>query len=126
MGKRLDQRRELSGKALPGARAERVGQRCLELAGPCARLDQRASGRLLEPAQQPELLGPRVGRKPTGVLEQLFEEFGEARALLIGVGTIHDDVTRGGEGHRAEAGGEVLSVDRATHLRRIEQLHGHE
>jgi hypothetical protein len=52
VGERLDQRRELSGEALPGAGADRFGQRPLELASPCARLEQRVSGRLLEAAQQ--------------------------------------------------------------------------
>jgi hypothetical protein len=92
MGKRLDQRRELSANALPGASAERVGQRSLELTGPCARLEQRVSGCLLEPLQQQELLLLRVSREPTGVLEQLLEELGDAGAL-IGVGEAHVDVT---------------------------------
>jgi hypothetical protein len=92
MGKRVDQRCELSADALPGTRAERVGQRPFELPRPCARLEQRVSGRLLQPVQQKHLLLPRVSREPTGVLEQLLEELRDAGALT-GVREVHVDFT---------------------------------
>lgn len=92
MSERVDQRRELSAKAPPGTGAERIGQRLLELTSSCARLEQRVSGRLLEAVQQRELLLPRVSWQPTGVLEQLPEQFDERGALIV-VRTTHIDVT---------------------------------
>ena len=126
MSERVDQRRELSGEALPRAWAERVCQRRLQLAGPCPRIEQRGAGRLLEPVQQHQLFRSRVSREPTGVLEQLLEQLVDGRARTGG-GTTHVDITRGGEGDCSEAGDDWgLFVVRTGQAGGVEQLHGDE
>ena len=91
MGERLDQRRQLYGEALPRAGTERFDQRTLQLAGSGPRIVQRVAGRLLEPVQQGQLVGPGVHREATRVLEQLLEQLGDGRARIGGRRT-HVDI----------------------------------